>query len=345
MGGPSNPQPSGPEKLKARLLDLIHVAGFIRPDDLKRERDLSETKWFDYAFLSPLEATKLFAKHYVDAYRAAWARNFDLKESRHRRGLFNAHLILDSSAGTKERRTLTSLWKCRQFADQLGVPYDFFCRTAFQFWLDSGPKRMPQPNQLYSHPWRGRVAEAIRTAWQEQQVNATIYPVLAQFQVAAMKGARAQRRQIEWCLEILKLKHGHPWNIAHLVRGRGLLPEAEALRLYGEERIERARGETVTSELVDVSHLAAYDFLPACAFVPHAYDAGAAECAGCHVREQCGAAQASILKRIIAKHGSDDPMQRRKREQTALRVRACRQRAAEKAMVTVRPSSCAPSGM
>jgi len=307
---------------------LISAANVIKPNDLVIERVLSSTKWFDYCFISPATATKLFADCYVDAYRAAWARNFDVVESQNRRGLFKAPSFANPRPTTKERRDLTGLWKARQFADELGVPYDFFCRTAFQFVLDAGMRRLPQPNQLYSGRWRDSLADAIRLAWDEQRAANTIYPSLPQFQLDADRGASAQARHIRWCVDLLRLKHGAPYQIANLVYQRRVLAEVAALSEFGEERVEQAKALALSCEPSDMPSLTVYDFVPACGFVPYAYEADAVECTGCHFRDKCGAAQEGMLERVTKRFGSSDPV--RQRERDAGRERVARYRAKSK---------------
>jgi hypothetical protein len=325
MEGQFDHKQSGTISFRARLKELINAANVIKPNDLRIERSLNDTKWFDYCFMSPTRATKLFADCYVDAYRAAWAKNFDVAESQSRRGLFKTPSFANPRPTAKERRVLTGLWKARQFADELGVPYDFFCRTAFRFVLDAGMKRLPQPNQLYSARWRDRLAEAIRLSWDEQRAANTIFPRLPQFRLEADRGASAQARHIRWCVDLLKFKHGAPYQIAKLVYQRRALPEVEAIRAFGEERVEQAKALSLSCEPADILGLTNSDFLPACACVPHAYDAGSVECTGCHFRDQCGPAQQAMLDHVTKRFGSTDPV--RRRELDAGRERVARFRA------------------
>lgn len=56
--------------LKSRTNDLLRAAENMHPEDWRVERDLSVSKWFDYRFLTPLEATLQFMEDYEIVYRA-----------------------------------------------------------------------------------------------------------------------------------------------------------------------------------------------------------------------------------------------------------------------------------
>ncbi len=131
---------------------LIEVAKIIPVNDFAKERLLQETKWFDYRFISPVEATEIFANEYKLMYKKFWAVNFDFDESKRRRGLPLGSILEDP-------KYATAIWRARQLADEICMPYDIFLRAAFQLWLDNGPQRLPQPNHLYSGKW----AENIKT--------------------------------------------------------------------------------------------------------------------------------------------------------------------------------------
>jgi len=66
-----------PEALDEHLV----AASRLEVDLLASEPGLMLTKWFDYRFLHPVAATKIFADAYVKAFRSAWARTQDLYEA------------------------------------------------------------------------------------------------------------------------------------------------------------------------------------------------------------------------------------------------------------------------
>lgn len=317
------------QKFAFRIKELIRCAGTICVDDLKRERRLYQLKWFDYCFLSPAKATKLFADSYIKAYREAWARHFDRDESARRRGLFKVPSFSAPDPSSKERQLLTSLWRARQFADELGVPYDFFCRSAFQFWLDQGPTRLPQPNQLYSAQWRERIAAAVTSTWEERRNSMEMYAKARQFLAAAKRDTAAQKRYVQWVVDTLRRKHGHPHQIAWAI-SRNILTEVEALDAFGAERIESARSMAMENAPGDISDLTPYSFVPSCAGIAHAFEADATECNACHFMPKCRTAQPKILERVTAQYGSANPMLQRKRTSTSRRV--AKHRARKKAL-------------
>ncbi|MCT7264581.1 hypothetical protein, partial [Salmonella enterica] len=60
------------------------------------------------------------------------------------------------------RDEMTSLWKARQVADLLGMPYAIFIRASMKAAVEQrGYNRVPRPNQL-CRPWQ---IEAAAKAW------------------------------------------------------------------------------------------------------------------------------------------------------------------------------------
>lgn len=107
-----------PSNIKTRTADMFRAASNLRPEDWRIERELSIMKWFDYRFMSPLEATLEFVEDYRFVYRAIWKSNFDASTAE--RGWF------------ADRREFLTFWNARVAADALGVRYRFFIFTTME---------------------------------------------------------------------------------------------------------------------------------------------------------------------------------------------------------------------
>lgn len=90
-----------------RLRDNITALRLVMPDVLMRERERAHTKWYAYRFMSPLEATKLFA----DLYRAAFKRYV-----RTHRDVSDADAAngLGTRIFGRPNSSLTEVWNARQ---------------------------------------------------------------------------------------------------------------------------------------------------------------------------------------------------------------------------------------
>ena len=84
-----------------------------------RERNLDQTKWFDYRFLTPMEATEAFANAYQQEFQDRYAKNIDTEESKGKTGTRGNNWKSNS-------REFNSFWSARQFAPPLGLDSRFF---------------------------------------------------------------------------------------------------------------------------------------------------------------------------------------------------------------------------
>ena len=52
-------------KLDKRIEDVVRMRTILHPKDWKDESQLMMQRWFDYRFMSPLDATLLFGRNYI----------------------------------------------------------------------------------------------------------------------------------------------------------------------------------------------------------------------------------------------------------------------------------------
>jgi hypothetical protein len=130
-------------KLMKRLADLLRMRNILHPKDLIIEGELASTRWFAYSFMSPVEATEEFRRVYTAALQSYVRANIDLELSKKVTGV---------RPGTPDRRTrpYTQLWRARQKADRLGVPYEVLVNFGFDFAQRRTRKASPLPHQLFA---------------------------------------------------------------------------------------------------------------------------------------------------------------------------------------------------
>jgi hypothetical protein len=74
-------------KLTARLADNRLCAELMSRKDLELERKLHQSKWFDYRFVSPMDATHQFRAAYSEIYQRKYARNISTDDAKPRNGV------------------------------------------------------------------------------------------------------------------------------------------------------------------------------------------------------------------------------------------------------------------
>lgn len=156
-------------KLGGRWSPIVESTSFARQridaKYLAQEAGLAESKWIAYRYMTAYQCTELFAKEYEDAFKHAYARHKDFGKATSRVPV-SAELALNSPA------EIVSLWKSRQMADKMGVPYSLFLRIAIEAALEARKyKNVPRPNQLCGE-WQ---LAAIKRAWDEEVKVANIF--------------------------------------------------------------------------------------------------------------------------------------------------------------------------
>lgn len=206
---------------------------FIRKDWLDREVPLFSTKWFDYRRMHPTEATYLYADHLIQAYRNAYRRNIDSRRGEHVRPFPKLDLFDNPKA------TISAVWRGRQCADAIGMPYDLYLSQAYQFatryWQQ---KHLPRPSQLYNDT---RVVDPMVEYWNERKKAVLHFATSEHYKNDAYVGTAAQNAHHEWLMEHASVNGGSPNLVGRFVFKEAVLPESKAVARFGSEVVERAR--------------------------------------------------------------------------------------------------------
>ncbi|GEP07528.1 hypothetical protein MOX02_55660 [Methylobacterium oxalidis] len=285
---------------------------------LKDERDVSSTKWFEYRFMSPIEATAAFYEAYRRLFREAWRKNFHAPDTELKRGGPAAGLWSNG-------REFNSVWRARQIADGLGLPYEFFIREAIEAAMRRGAKRPPRPNQLYNVLGMSE----IHARWHEQSRSLPLFSKLPQYRVEAFQGLPAQIAHQTWVVDNLKARLGRPYAIAQACFEQRVLPLERAEAEFSAHQMEQVRYESAGMTATPIASLKPSDFWPSCFGLPHAHDDASPICAVCHVRDGCGKVETQVRAKVVERYGSERPRDDEKRAQ--VRARVARLRAERKA--------------
>ena len=290
--------------LRARHKDSCETTTFFNRTDLMDERTLHHHKWFDYRFMSPKEATKIFRTKYQRVYRWKYGQNVNTEKSMNKFGV---------RRGTPEdhRAEFTSFWRARQSADLLGMPYDVFLWAAYEVLLSGGFQRIPYINQLFGKH-QLRIAIAAMTQREEHCESRLMFSALPLYQEESFHGLAAQVANQDWVLEQLKTRTDHA--IGRACFTLRILPAERAMLAFGQERLENARA-CAAEEVPEVHESwGPRQLLPSCAMLPGALDKSSPECSTCKVVSFCTRAVASVLRSVTTVTGVADPAEERRRK-------------------------------
>lgn len=202
----------------------MFILGHIKKRDYSAEKLLFGTKWFDYRFLSPIQATRAFVDEYAVAAHDVYASTFDAVRADHMtyptsNWLFGK-IKLDPKPETK--RLLAGYWKARQVADALGMPYELFARLALQqrlrFWQRT---YLPKVYHIYEREFVEKVAER----WQDIQREVTHVATHPAYHEDNYRGLKVQNQYHDFLMA-----NPSPTSLAFHVRERRLpAPKAWAM--------------------------------------------------------------------------------------------------------------------
>jgi hypothetical protein len=316
------------EQAKKRSKSLLLAAERIRPASLALESRLMTLKWYDYRFMSPMDATLLFGELYQKQFQATIARVVDRGLAQNVRGIDMTKIMTD-------KRQFTALWNARQRADELGIRYAEYLQFCFTFATDVQRKALPQPSQLY-------FSEASKAAWLAKLMKfwpERLYEGLAkvddlpQYRLEAFRNLPAQRGYRQFILDRAEggKKRLRDVIIVHSVEKRQL-PIRQFGLLVGRERFRhelrslRDYGKSFPFSSAPSVQLPENQLWQSCFGVPHAFSAASDPCVSCPQSAGCQRLAGAILERVAARHGTTDPVKQKEKEATRDRVRKHRAR-------------------
>lgn len=144
------------------------------------ESELQQVCWFDYRHDHPVKRTYRFAFAYMRSYQALYEKYINI-DSEQIYGLSRPNDPLDNEPPrnkTARLRTPTCLWRARQVADGLSVPYEFYTRNALQYLfedrffkqiLGQNAKKKVRLNIQASAMYSQEVIEHVEKKWAEQR--------------------------------------------------------------------------------------------------------------------------------------------------------------------------------
>lgn len=305
------------------------AATIIPRELLNNELMLTATKWPNYRFLTPMQATRLFKEAYVAEYRRYHARNTDYREAEALRIGRN----LDLARNTKHN---TQLWRARQIADGLGMPYGAYMEFTFAFAEARRRKYAPQPNQLgpsqkSAAAWSGKLVEfwTPERKWMVLEAEEPLpeyrlsndlgLAVQAQFRAELLDLGRSGVIDRETFLNL----HVAMLEQLSATECEAAFPDWIALETM-KEMLEARKAGIVTGYTyaeVDSSRIR-----PSCYGLPGIDATTEAPCQTCNLRPGCHALRHEILDQMTVHFGSQDPIAVACRARNAERQRRHRAR-------------------
>lgn len=297
-----------------RFDDILTVRKLFRMESIHDELELMNTKWFDYRFVNPLDATLLFAKAYIEEYKRIFARDIDVNKAKNVKGI-NIHKFLSNP----QERTQT--WLARQRADKVGMPYEIYIALSMKFAFKRQRSTIPRPNQLHhsncSNVWNSHRSEK----WQEYLNAMQPVAVHPAYRVENYRGLRAQDDYRQFILD-RSLSSSGPLS-SHMERYsfdleqieleafRGIFPADRYDEALEQFEFERSIGGTPVPATPSVTLI---DLWPSCFGLSAASEPTSCECSSCSEAERCARMSDIVTRQLVKVTGSASPVEDHVRE-------------------------------
>lgn len=207
------------------------IANCVPPKHWDAATEQYDRKWFGYRFLSPGKCLHLFSDRYRRAFAGAKGRGLG-------RGNLTRIFTNPNFIRMVDKRYVTSLWHAMAHADDIGVPYDFYCSTIFEFADREGWERLPLPNQMYhsNMVWR------VKQAWLERLQSGTLVRTTDPYY--ALVNFHQHPWQVEyqdWLLNQALSRPNPKFALAKILFEEPQVLPSRAARTIGLERVVEAK--------------------------------------------------------------------------------------------------------
>lgn len=282
--------------LAGRVAELMLVREIVDFELVDQEPDLAATTWLAYGYMTAYEKTELFCMDYIRQYKLIHAKYLDYHGA-------EAKQPLDPVLAVNDNREFSSLWKARQHADALGIPYPIFIRAAMDTAVQWNKfNQVPRPNQLLGD----KQITAVIEEW--ERVKDTLVPFDmdwdARFRAPEHRTDPPRLAAVQALVKRLRSRpHSIAFNLAgHLGEG-GTLSEDEARTFFEGETVDEAL--TLSKGRPSGLNGPYPKYMPSCMGMKPT--AAPASCSACSFAAGCARVRAKVDELTIKQHGTPDP--------------------------------------
>lgn len=223
------------------IIALDRISGTL----LAKEAQLSNSCWFDYRLLHPTQRTYLFAHYYEKAYRFMLRLHVDYEQAEGDNprsylpkedplGKTKAQLLRDKRSGiTSAFRTTTTVWKARQKADELCMPYEEFCMSGMKAAIGRIWQRTPNPAQLYSD----NIVNLIIDRWAILATEQIFAAANSFYELKNWRNHPSQFEHAQWLISQIQCRVNPEMALAHYAFNRKMLPSQLLRSAFSEAKI------------------------------------------------------------------------------------------------------------
>lgn len=216
----------------------VFVQSFVSSNLIDFDRDLFDTKWFDYRRMSSVQATWAYLKSYGQISKRIYARDIDRDRAEHIPFASRTKLVADLEKGLSSAKSkLSGYWRGRQVADALGMPYDLYIEHAMTYRMRRWSRAyLPQPQHLY-HEFD---VEKVQEKWEEIKQTRLILPDDPAYLIQNFQDIPYQNDFHEWLFAQSKFRPNPASFLADLVERDLMSLDKMNLRLteYERERVD-----------------------------------------------------------------------------------------------------------